>query len=278
MNEGVISPGGVGYDINCDVRLMASRLTREQVEPRLRELVNQLFRDVPTGVGAAGALTVSVDELRCVVQRGARWAVEHGYGSETDLAHIEEHGCIAGADPAEVSHRAWQRGREQLGTLVRAITSSRSATSRKFTTRKAARVLGLQLDEITVIIHCGSRGFGYQVCDDYLGVMDSAVKKYHRPAARLRAVDSPEGRRYLGAMPCAVNYAFANRQVIAYHTHKAFEKALGMSAAGVDLVPSHEVANDLAKFETHIVDGRERRLCVHRKGATRAFAPGCIKG
>ena len=136
MNEGVISPGGVGYDINCGVRLMASRLTREQVEPRLRELVNQLFRDVPTGVGAAGALTVSVDELRCVVQRGARWAVEHGYGSETDLAHIEEHGCIAGANPAEVSHRAWQRGREQLGTLVRAITSSRSATSRKFTTRK----------------------------------------------------------------------------------------------------------------------------------------------
>ena len=278
MNEGVISPRGVGYDINCGVRLMASRLTREQVEPRLRELVNQLFRDAPTGVGAAGALTVSVDELRCVVQRGARWAVEHGYGSETDLAHIEEHGCIAGANPAEVSHRVATRSRatRHLGS---AITSSRSATSRKFTTRKAARVLGLQLDEITVIIHCGSRGFGYQVCDDYLGVMDSAVKKYHialldRQLA-CAPVDSPEGRRYLGAMPCAVNYAFANRQVIADHTPKAFEKALGMSAAGVDLRTIYEVAHDLAKFETHIVDGRERRLCVHRKGATRAFAPGC---
>ena len=144
---------------------------------------------------------------------------------------------------------------------------------------EAARVLGLQLEEITVIIHCGSRGFGYQVCDDYLGVMDSAVKKYHiaLPDRQLACapVDSPEGRRYLGAMRCAVNYAFANRQVIAHHTRKALEKALGMSAAEVGLRTVYEVAHNIAKFETHIVDGRERRLCVHRKGATRAFAPGC---
>jgi tRNA-splicing ligase RtcB len=279
LDEGVISPGGVGYDINCGVRLMASRLTREQIEPRLRELVNQLFRDVPTGVGAAGALTVSVDELRCVVERGARWAVKHGYGSETDLAHIEEHGCIAGADPAEVSYRAWQRDREQLGTLGSGNHFLEVGYVAEIYDAEAARVLGLQRGEITVIIHCGSRGFGYQVCGDYLGVMDSAVKKYHiaLPDRQLACapVDSPEGRRYLGAMKCAVNYAFANRQVIAHHTRKAFEKALGISAAQVGLRTVYEVAHNIAKFEMHVVDGRERRLCVHRKGATRAFAPGC---
>jgi tRNA-splicing ligase RtcB (3'-phosphate/5'-hydroxy nucleic acid ligase) len=218
LDGGVISPGGVGYGINCGVRLMASRLTREQVEPRLRELVNQLFRDVPTGVGAAGALTVSVDELRCVLERGARWAVEHGYGSEIDLAHIEEHGCIAGADPAEVSYRAWQRGREQLGTLGSGNHFLEVAYVAEIYDAEAARVLGLQLDEITVIIHCGSRGFGYQVCDDYLGVMDSAVKKYHiaLPDRQLACVpvDSPEGRRYLGAMRCTVNYAIAAKSAL----------------------------------------------------------------
>ena len=278
LEEGVISPGGVGYDINCGVRLMASRLTRGQVEPRLRELVNQLFRDVPTGVGAAGALTVPVDELRRVVERGAHWAVEHGYGTETDLAHIEEHGCIAGADPAEVSPRAWQRGREQLGTLGSGNHFLEVGYVAEIYDPEAARVLGLQIDEITVIIHCGSRGFGYQVCDDYLGLMDGAVKKYHitLPDRQLACapIDSPEGRRYLGAMRCAVNYAFANRQVIAHHTRKAFEKALGLSAAQIGLRTVYEVAQNIAKFETHIVDDGEKRLCVHRKGATRAFAPG----
>ena len=276
--EGVISPGGVGYDINCGVRLMASRLTREQVQPRLRELMNQLFRDVPTGVGAAGALTVSMDELRRVVEHGARWAVEHGYGSEADLAHIEEEGCIAGADPAEVSHRAWQRGREQLGTLGSGNHFLEVGYVAEIYDAEAARVLGFQLDEITVIIHCGSRGFGYQVCDDYLGVMDGAVKKYgiSLPDRQLACapVGSPEGRRYLGAMRCAINYAFANRQVIAHNTRKAFEKALAMSSAEVGLRTVYEIAHNIAKFETHNVDGRERRLCVHRKGATRAFAPG----
>jgi tRNA-splicing ligase RtcB (3'-phosphate/5'-hydroxy nucleic acid ligase) len=153
LDAGVVSPGGVGYDINCGVRLMASRLTREQVEPRLRELVNQLFRDVPTGVGAAGALTVPVDELRRVVERGASWAVEHGYGSQTDLAHIEEHGCITGADPAEVSHRAWERGREQLGTLGSGNHFLEVGYVAEIYDAEAAHLLGLQVDAITVIIH-----------------------------------------------------------------------------------------------------------------------------
>jgi tRNA-splicing ligase RtcB (3'-phosphate/5'-hydroxy nucleic acid ligase) len=279
LDAGVISPGGVGYDINCGVRLMASQLTRKQVEHRLRELMNQLFRDVPTGVGAAGVLTVSVDELRRVVEHGARWAVEHGYESETDLPHIEECGCITHAEAGAVSQRAWQRGREQLGTLGSGNHFLEVGYVAELYDVEAADVLGLHLDQITVIIHCGSRGFGYQVCDDYLGVMDTAVKKYQiaLPDRQLACapVDSPEGQRYLGAMRCAVNYAFANRQVIAHHTRKAFEKALGMGTATIGLRTIYEVAHNIAKFETHVVDGRERRLCVHRKGATRSFAPNC---
>jgi tRNA-splicing ligase RtcB len=233
---------------------------------------------VPTGVGAAGALTVTIDELHHVVKGGARWAIAHGFGSEADLAHIEEQGCIDGADPAEVSERAWERGREQLGTLGSGNHFLEVGYVAEVYDADAARVLGLQLDQVTVIIHCGSRGFGYQVCDDYLGVMDSAVRKYHiaLPDRQLACapVDSPEGRRYLGAMRCAINYAFANRQVIAHHTRTAFAKALGLDAAEIALRTVYEVAHNIAKFETHIVDGRARKLCVHRKGATRAFAPG----
>ena len=281
LDDGVISPGGVGYDINCGVRLMVSRLTREQVKPRLRELMNQLFRDVPSGVGSAGALSTSIDELHRVVKRGSHWAVEHGYGSEADLAHIEEQGCIDGADPVEVSHRAWQRGREQLGTLGSGNHFLEVGYVAEIYDSEAARVLGLDLEEITVIIHCGSRGFGYQICDDYLSLMDNAVKKYQLtlPDRQLACapIGSPEGRRYLGAMRCAINYAFANRQVIAHHTRKAFEKALGISAAETGLRTVYEVAHNIAKFETHVADGLERRLCVHRKGATRAFAPGCAE-
>ncbi|MGA7901961.1 MAG: RtcB family protein, partial [Terrimicrobiaceae bacterium] len=184
----------------------------------------------------------------------------------------------AGADPGEVSHRAWQRGREQLGTLGSGNHFLEVGYVAEIYDPEAARVLGLKLDEVTVIIHCGSRGFGYQVCDDYLGVMDGAVKKHHitLPDRQLACapIDSPEGRRNLGAMRCAVNYAFANRQVIAHHARNAFEKALAISTADVGLRTVYEVAHNIAKFETHIVDGGEKRLCVHRKGATRAFAPG----
>jgi tRNA-splicing ligase RtcB len=276
MDEGVISPGGVGYDINCGVRLLASKLTREQVVPQLRELVNQLFRDVPTGVGAAGSLSVPEKELRRVAVQGAGWAVERGFGSETDLELIEENGCIADAAPAEVSKRAWERGREQLGTLGSGNHFLEVGYVHEIYDEEAARVLGLELDGITVIIHCGSRGFGYQICDDFLSVMDRAAKTYGivLPDRQLACapLGSPEAGRYLRAMRCAINYAFANRQVIAHRTRKAFEKALGLSASEVGLRTVYEVAHNIAKFETHVVDGRERRLCVHRKGATRAFA------
>jgi len=279
LDNGVISPGGVGYDINCGVRLVASKLTREQIAPRMRELVDQLFRDVPTGVGAAGALSVPVQELRHVVEQGARWAVEKGFGSESDLDHIEENGCIAGADPAQVSQRAWERGREQLGTLGSGNHFLEVGYVAEIFDEQAAHVLGLALNQVTVIIHCGSRGFGYQICSDYLDVMDRAVKKYGilLPDRQLACapVNSPEGQNYLGAMRCAINYAFANRQVIMHHARKAFEKTLGMSAADAGLRTVYEVAHNIAKFETHAVEGHKMRLCVHRKGATRAFAPGC---
>jgi tRNA-splicing ligase RtcB len=276
--HGVISPGGVGYDINCGVRLMASKLSREEVLPRMRDLVNQLFRDVPTGVGAAGALSVSEEELKRVAIGGAHWAVARGLGTETDLEYIEEHGCIAGAEPQNVSSRAWQRGREQLGTLGSGNHFLEIGYVAEVFDPPAAQVLGLFPDQITVIIHCGSRGFGYQVCEDYLGVMDRAVKKYgiELPDRQLACapVDSEEGQSYLGAMHCAINYAFANRQVIAHHTRDAFQRSLRRSQTDIGLRTVYEVAHNIAKFEWHTIEGGQRKLCVHRKGATRAFAPG----
>lgn len=279
LDSGVISPGGVGYDINCGVRLIASKLTREQIRSRMPELVNQLFRDVPTGVGAAGVLSVQVQDLRRLAEQGARWGVENGFGDPNDLDHIEENGCIAGADTAQVSQRAWERGREQLGTLGSGNHFLEVGYVAEIFDEEAARVLGLALNQITVIIHCGSRGFGYQICSDYLDVMDRAAEKYGilLPDRQLACapVNSPEGQNYLGAMRCAINYAFANRQVIMHLTRKAFEKALDISAADAGMRTVYEVAHNIAKFETHTVDGREMHVCVHRKGATRAFAPGC---
>jgi tRNA-splicing ligase RtcB (3'-phosphate/5'-hydroxy nucleic acid ligase) len=276
--DGVISPGGVGYDINCGVRLMASELTGEKIRPLIREIVNQLFRDIPTGVGAAGAFSVPGEELQDVAERGARWAVDHGLGCESDLKHIEENGCTSGADPAQVSPRAWERGRQQLGTLGSGNHFLEIGYVSQLYDEEAATALGLFLNQVTVIIHCGSRGFGYQICSDFLNVMDAAVKRYGilLPDRQLACapVNSPEGKNYLGAMRCAINYAFANRQVIAHHTRNAFAKALGMEVAGVNLKTVYEVAHNIAKLETHTVDGREMHLCVHRKGATRAFAPG----
>jgi tRNA-splicing ligase RtcB len=278
VRSGVISPGGVGYDINCGVRLMASKLTRDDVRPKLRDLVNQLFRDVPTGVGAAGALTVSEDELRRVATHGARWAVERRMGTEQDLEYIEEHGCIADADPTKVSQRAWERGLAQLGTLGSGNHFLEVGYVEEVYDDRAAQVLGLFPGQVTVIIHCGSRGFGYQICEDYLDTMDRAVRKYQieLPDRQLACapIDSEEGQSYLGAMHCAINYAFANRQVIAHHARRAFAKALGLLPQDIGLRTVYEVAHNIAKFETHQVGTGEMKLCVHRKGATRAFAPG----
>jgi tRNA-splicing ligase RtcB len=278
LDEGVISPGGVGYDINCGVRLMASELRREEVTPHARVLVDALFERAPTGVGASGALRVSKKELRKVVVEGAQWAVEEGFGHAGDLEFIEENGRIDGAEPAAVSERAWERGRDQLGTLGSGNHFLEVDYVAEIYDETAAEVLGLFPGQVVVIIHTGSRGFGYQNCDDYLAVMDRAMRKYgiHLPDRQLACapIRSPEGERYLGAMRCAVNYAFANRQVLAHQTRRAFEDALGLPPGGAGLRTVYEVAHNIAKIETHDVDGRRMRLCVHRKGATRAFGPG----
>ena len=278
LDEGVISPGGVGYDINCGVRLMASELRWEEVTPHARALVDALFERAPTGVGASGKVRVSKKELRKVVVEGARWAVEEGFGHADDLAFIEENGRIDGADPAAVSERAWERGRNQLGTLGSGNHFLEVDYVAEIFDETAAEALGLFPGQVVVIIHTGSRGFGYQNCDDYLGVMDRAMRKYgiHLPDRQLACapIRSPEGERYLGAMRCAVNYAFANRQVLAHQTRRAFEEALGLPPGGAGLRTVYEVAHNIAKIETHDVDGRRVRLCVHRKGATRAFGPG----
>ncbi len=275
---GVISPGGVGYDINCGVRLMASKLTRAEIQPRMKSLVASLFRSVPTGVGAQGELRVSSKVEKRALLGGAKWAVQEGYGSEEDLEYIEENGCVAGAETAAVSERALERGKNQLGTLGSGNHFLEVGYVSEIYDAEAARALGLQLEQVTVIIHCGSRGFGHQVCDDYISVMNRAVQKYDisLPDRQLccAPIKSPEGRQYLGAMRCAVNFAFANRQVIASWTRDAFASALNMSKNEIGLRLIYEVAHNIAKMETHLVDGKKMRLCVHRKGATRAYAPG----
>ena len=278
LRDGVISPGGVGYDINCGVRLMASKLNRQQVTPKIRELVAALFSHVPTGVGSKSHLRLSHKEETQAVRAGAKWAVEQGYGSDNDLEYIEEQGCFSGADPEFVSHRAFERGKSQLGTLGSGNHFLEVGYVSEIYDEIAAQTLGLQLDQVTAIIHCGSRGFGHQVCDDYLKVMDQAVRKYgiELPDRQLccAPIDSPEGQKYLKSMRCAINYAFANRQIIAAWTRDAFSAALNMKHSDIGLRVVYEVAHNIAKFEEHTVNGKKRKLCVHRKGATRAFAPG----
>ena len=277
LDEGVVSPGGVGYDINCGVRLLASGLTRGEVTPRAESLVDELFGRVPTGVGSSGAMEVSVDELHRVAVEGAEWAVDRGKGVEADLEAIEEYGRIGGADPAQVSERAWKRGTTQLGTLGSGNHFLEVAYVAEIYDEEAAEAMGLFPDQVTVTIHSGSRGFGYQTCEDYLALMDEAMKAYDisLPDRQLACAPlrSAEGQRYLGAMRCAVNYAFANRQVMAHHTRQAFADALGKSVADVGLRTVYEVAHNIAKMEYHTIDGERRRVCVHRKGATRAFGP-----
>lgn len=277
-DEGVISPGGVGYDINCGVRLLASKLTRDEANPQLIKLVDELFRNVPTGVGSSGTMKLSEPDIRRVAQEGAHWAVERGYGTEADLDFIEENGRISGAVPEHVSDRAWERGRPQLGTLGSGNHFLEVGYVAEIFDEKAAEVLGLFPGQVTVIIHSGSRGFGYQICDDYLALMDRAMTRYNikLPDRQLACapIRSPEGQQYLGAMRCAINYAFANRQVMAHLTRKVFENVFNRSEVEIGLRTVYEVAHNIAKFEKHKVNGRTSEVCVHRKGATRAFGPG----
>ncbi len=278
-DEGVVSPGGVGYDINCGVRLLRTELEVTAIRPHLPELANTLFRNVPSGVGSHRKdLKLNIGEERRVLTRGARWAVEHGFGRPEDLDHIEERGTIDGADPELVSDRALERGRNQLGTLGSGNHFLEVQMVEEIGDEQAARVLGLFPGQVTVSIHTGSRGFGYQVCDDYLRTMLRAAHKYgiELPDRQLccAPLGSPEGREYLAAMACAANFAFANRQLITAWVRESFEQVTGKAPTELRMSVIYDVCHNIAKWETHQFAGQKRRLCVHRKGATRAFPPG----
>jgi len=279
LEGGVVSPGGVGYDINCGVRLMRTALTKDDVTPRLPRLMDQLFHTIPAGVGKGyDRFVLDPAEIESVLVQGAAWAVQKGLGSPADLNRIEDGGTIEGAEPDRVSRRAIQRGRDQVGTVGSGNHFIEVGWVDEVYDRRAASALGLEPDTVTVIIHSGSRGLGYQVCDDHLDEMVAAGRKYGIELSDQQLacapLGSPEGRAYLGAMRAAANYAFTNRQVMAHRVREAFGAVLGKpwETLGIDLV--YDVAHNIAKFERHEVNGRPRTVCVHRKGATRAFPPG----
>ena len=275
---GVVSPGGVGYDINCGVRLLRSNLQADAVRPSLARLMDRLLRDIPAGVGAGyERFKLSDADVRSVLEHGAGWAVKHGYGTEGDLERIEAGGALAGADPARVSARAVERGRDQLGTVGSGNHFIEVGHVDEVYDAAVAERLGLTHGTVTVFIHSGSRGLGYQVCDDSLQAMIRAAARYGitLPDRQLACapLDSPEAKAYLGAMNAAANFAFANRQMMAYRVREAFADVLGSPWPELGLTLVYDVAHNIAKFEEHAVDGGKRRLCVHRKGATRAFPP-----
>ncbi len=272
---GVVSPGGVGFDINCGVRLLGSSLVRADVEARVRDLVNQLFRDVPCGRGKQSLLRLSHADLDHVLASGVGWMVERGYGEPADLEFCEARGQMPGADPDEVSKRAKERGRPQAGSLGSGNHFLEIQYVQEVLDPEIGEALGLVENQIVVLIHTGSRGLGHQVCTDSLARMGAAMKKYGitLPDRQLACVpiQSPEGRSYLGAMDAAANFAWANRQAITHFVRQAFARLFGKSSR---LRVVYDVAHNIAKRERHAVDGRQREVLVHRKGATRAFPPG----
>lgn len=272
---GVISPGGVGYDINCGVRMLSTNLTYKDVKPKLKELMEKLFQDVPSGVGSEGRLRTSAEQVDEVARDGALWAVEHGYGTKEDLERIEENGRIEGADPRKVSDRARKRGRPQLGTLGAGNHFLEIQRVDSIYDKEVAKRFGVaDKDQIIVMLHCGSRGYGYQICDDYISILNNAMSKFKIDLPDRELVCAPLGSReaqdYIKAMYSAVNYAFCNRQVMTHWIRETFEKVFKKSRdeLGLDLI--YDVCHNIAKFEEH----DHRLLCVHRKGATRAFPAG----
>ncbi|MDP2044534.1 MAG: RtcB family protein [Candidatus Omnitrophota bacterium] len=275
---GVISPGGVGFDINCGVRLLKTNLEYDDVKDRIKDLVYRLFSDIPSGVGSEGDIKVGAKEEKEILLKGSRWAVAKGFGTEDDLECTEENGAMQGADPEAVSERALKRGKAQSGTLGSGNHFLEIQVIDQLYDREACDTLGLNLGQVTVMIHSGSRGLGYQVCEDYSRSMIGSLAKYNInvPDRQLACapVDSPEGKNYLAAMKCAANYAWANRQCLMHLTRQVFEKIFGSSWQKLGMFLIYDVAHNIAKIEKHEVDGREMNLCVHRKGATRAFGPG----
>ncbi len=276
--DGVISPGGVGFDINCGVRLLASGLHKEEVKPHLADLASALYRYVPSGVGVKGFIKLSDRELNRVLNEGSTWAHKQGYATEEDLEHTEERGHMEMADAGKVSKRAKERGREQLGTLGAGNHFAEIDEVEEVYDEEAAAAFGLFPGQVTVMIHCGSRGLGHQVCSDYVDLFQGAIRKYgiELPDRQLvcAPLDSPEGQDYLKAMAAAANYAWANRQLLTHQARQAFEEVLAGKVKNWHLRLVYDVAHNMAKIEEHYVGGRKMKLCVHRKGATRAFDAG----
>ncbi len=276
--DGVISPGGIGYDINCGVRLLASQIPYEEARPYLNDLATALDKYCPSGVGVKGGISLSKDELDQVCCDGSVWARKKGYASEQDVRRTEEYGSLRGADPAKISPRAKERGRSQLGTLGSGNHFLEVEVVDQIFDLDAAAAMGLQEGNLTLMIHCGSRGFGHQICTDYVQSFQDAVKRYgiKLPDRELvcAPLNSPEGQDYLAAMRAAANYAFANRQVLAHLARQAFEDVFAGKFKNWHLTQVYDIAHNIGKLETHTVDGEQMTVCVHRKGATRAFGPG----
>jgi len=276
--EGVISPGGIGYDINCGVRLLASTIKIDDVRDQLDTLASAINNYCPSGVGVSGAIRVTDAELDQVCKDGSRWALKHNFATENDLRRTEEFGRVEGADPTKVSKRAKERGRPQLGTLGAGNHFIEVDVVDQVFDTQAAQVMGLALGNLVVQIHCGSRGFGHQICTDYVDEFQGAVKRYgiQLPDRELvcAPLNSPEGQNYLAAMRCAANYAFANRQILAHHARRAFEEVFAGKIHDWNLFQVYDITHNMAKIETHEIDGQQIKVCVHRKGATRAFGPG----
>ncbi|HIP15857.1 MAG TPA: RtcB family protein [Methanothermococcus okinawensis] len=277
--DGVISPGGVGFDINCGVRLIRTNLTREEVQPFIKELVKTLFRNIPSGLGSKGKIKLSMGEIDDVLEEGVYWAIKNGYGWKKDVKYIEENGCIKNADASLVSDSAKKRGLPQLGSLGSGNHFLEIQYVDEVFDDRVAKVYGVEKDQVLVMIHSGSRGLGHQICADYLRYMEKAARKYgiKLPDRQLACapINSEEGIRYFKAMNCGANYAWTNRQLITHWVRESFEDVLRIPAEDLEMHIIYDVAHNIAKREVHKVDGKLKRLMVHRKGATRSFGPGC---
>ncbi len=276
--KGVVSPGGIGFDINCGVRLVKTNLTEKEIKPHLRDLINEMFGAIPAGVGGKSKLRLSEDELKQALEQGASYVVERGYGWERDLKHTEENGKMDGADASKVSDKALHRGMPQFGTLGSGNHFLEIQKVSDIFDKEIAEKFGLEQGQITIMIHCGSRGFGHQVATDHLNTMVSAMNKYgiNVPDKQLccAPIQSKEGQDYLKAMKCAVNYAFCNRQVIMHWVRESFEKVIGRDAESLGMELLYDICHNVAKEEMHEINGEQKKLLVHRKGATRAMPAG----
>jgi tRNA-splicing ligase RtcB len=279
VDKGVISPGGVGYDINCGVRLLRTNLSEVEVRSKINQLLTELFNNVPSGLGSEGKIRLNSGDMDNLIHQGAQWATKQGFGTRHDLEVTEEGGCLKIANANKVSEKAIKRGIPQLGTLGSGNHFIEVQAVKEIFNSQVAGVMGIhKVGQVLVLIHTGSRGFGHQICTDHLRVMEGAVIKYgiNLPDRQLACapIESPEGKDYLGAMASAANYAWCNRQCIAHWVRESFSKVFMKTSQDLDMRQVYDVAHNIAKIEEHVIDGRKLKVCVHRKGATRAFPPG----